>query len=301
MGKLVLIDGNAILHRAFHALPPLTTKKGEPTGAVYGFLLALFRVIKDIKPHYVAACFDSAAPTFRKEKFKEYKANRPKTPDELVCQIHKTKEVLDALGIPHFAKDGIEADDLIATICQKMSAKKDLMIYILTGDLDNLQLVSENVKVYTLGKGIKDIVVYNKEKIAERFKITPEQVIDFKALTGDASDNIPGVPGVGEKTASALLQKFGNLENVFKNIEDDSIKPSIKKALAENKERAFLAKELVQMKKDVDMDFDLKVFGSSFDESGISDLFKSLEFFTMIDRAGEIMKNKPIKKQSKLL
>ena len=171
--RLIIIDSNALLHRSFHALPPLENKTGQETGAVYGYLLTLFKAIKDLHPSHVVACFDTKAKTFRHEKFQDYKAQRPLTPSGIISQIPIAKEVLEAFKIPVFAKDGVEADDLIATICEL--APKDFEIYILTGDMDSLQLVNEKIKVYTLGKGIKDTVIYDINKVKERFGVEPSK------------------------------------------------------------------------------------------------------------------------------
>src|SRR3989344_7713390 len=217
--RLVIIDSNSLLHRAFHALPPLTTKSGEPTGAIYGFLLILFKALNDLKANYVVACFDTKAPTFRHERFEGYKAHRPKTPNEILLQLPKTKEILEKLKIPVFAKEGFEADDLIATIVTMAKNQSDsLDIYILSGDLDNLQLVDKDTKVYTLGRGIKDTVVYDKDRVVGRVGVTPAQMGDFKALSGDPADNIPGVPGIGKKTAAELIKKFNGVKNLYSEI-----------------------------------------------------------------------------------
>ncbi len=304
--RLIIIDSNALLHRAFHALPPLTTKSGLQTGAVYGFLLTLFKAIKDLQANYIlyiVACFDTKAPTFRHEKFQDYKAQRPKTPEGIISQIPLTKEVLEVFKIPVFAKDGVEADDLIATICnlvQKQEpfgaaqgkqpfgaaqGKQDLDIYILTGDLDNLQLVNEKVKVYTLGKGIKDTIIYDINKVRERFGVEPEQMNDFKALTGDASDNVPGVPGIGKKTATELIQKYGTIKNLYDELSTDTavLKPKVKEALKKNKEIAFLSRQLVETKKDVNIDFKIEncKFGV-FDQKRVEEIFRKLEFYSLI-------------------
>lgn len=286
--RLFIIDSNALLHRAFHALPPLATKNGEPTGAIYGFLLALFKAMKDLNPEYIVACFDTAAPTFRHEKFKDYKAQRPKTPEEIVAQIPKIKEVLKTFKIPVFAKEGFEADDLIATIVAKTSTVRELSeIYILTGDLDNIQLINDRVRVYTLGRGIKDTVIYDEEKALSRFLIKPSQMIDFKALVGDASDNIPGVTSIGPKTAAELLQKFDNLENIYREIKNNNseIKSRVKEALLKYKKQALLAKELVEMKKDVDIDFNLgQCRFSGFNKKEVENIFVKLEFNSLINK-----------------
>ena len=295
MPKFLVIDANALLHRSFHALPALTTKKGEPTGAVYGFLLTFFKALNDIKPDFVVATFDTPAPTFRHKQFKEYKAKRPKVPEELTVQIPKIKEVLRVFNIPIFEKEGFEADDLIATIVKKISEKKrypGLEIYILTGDFDTLQLVDKNTKVYTLGRGVKETVIYDREKVRERFKIKPSQIPDFKALAGDPSDNIPGVPGIGEKTAAQLIEKFGSLENLYKEIEKEKdVKPKIKKSLLQNKEQAFFSRILAKTREDVPIDFEIEKcqFGR-FDEEKVKSVLKRFEFYTLIKRLPEIRK-----------
>lgn len=293
--RLLILDSNALLHRAFHALPPLVTKKGEPTGAVYGFLLTLFKAIKDLSPLYIVACFDLALPTFRHQKFAEYKAQRPKTPEEIKSQLPKIKEVLKTLKIPIFEKEGFEADDLIATISTIASEKdKELEIYIVSGDLDTLQLIEGNIKVYTLGRGIKDTVVYDKERVVSRFGIGPEQIVDFKSLVGDPSDNISGVLGIGKKTAADLLKKYGTIDNLYQKIDNDKvdIKPRTKDALLKNKEQAFFARMLVEVKKDVDINFNLEEcrFGK-FDRGEVEKILSNLEFNSLINRLASIQIN----------
>ena len=255
--RLLIIDSNALLHRAFHALPPLANKSGQETGAVYGYLLTLFKAINDLKPNYIVACFDTKMPTFRHEMFKDYKAQRPVTPAGIVSQIPIAKEVLETFKIPVFAKEGVEADDLIATICAKTP---DMEIYIISGDLDNTQLVNKNIKVYTLGKGIKDTVIYDINKVRERFGVEPNQMVDFKALTGDSSDNIPGVEGIGKKTAAEIIQKYGNIKNLYEELSTDTavLKPKVKEMLKKNKESALMSRDLAQMKNDVDIDFKIE-------------------------------------------
>lgn len=301
--RLIIIDANSLLYRAFHALPPLTNSKGQPTGAVYGFLLTLFRAIKDLKANCIVACFDTPVPTFRHEEFKEYKAHRPETPKDIVSQISLMKEVLQAFGIPIFEKDGFEADDLIATISEiaKKDAgapmpaeggpgsrsQSDLGIFILSGDLDNLQLVDEKTRVYTLGKGIKDSIIYDEKKVLERFGVKPSKMNDFKALTGDVSDNVPGVPGIGKKTAAELIQKFGSIKNIYSELATDTavLKPKIKESLKNNKENAFLSLRLVETKKDIPLDFNLENCNfSNFDRQKVENLFYELGFNSLIER-----------------
>ena len=187
--RLIIIDSNSIIHRAYHALPRLTTKKGELVNAVYGFLLVFFKAIREFQPDYIAACFDFPGPTFRHKKFKEYKAKRPPTPKDLVSQIPKVKEILDAFSVLIFEKEGFEADDIIGTISCLVSRKQvlpEIETIILSGDLDILQLVDSKTKVYTLRKGVKDVVLYDENLVKEKFQgLTPEQILDFKALRGD--------------------------------------------------------------------------------------------------------------------
>lgn len=313
--RLIIIDSNALLHRSFHALPPLMTKSGQETGAVYGFLLTLFKAINDLKADYIVACFDTKVPTFRHKMFKDYKAQRPATPSGIVSQIPITKEVLEALKISVFAKDGVEADDLIATICTL--AGKEAEIFIVSGDLDNLQLVNKNIKVYTLGKGIKDTVIYDINKVRERFGVNPEQMVDFKALTGDPSDNIPGVEGVGKKTAAEIIQRYGSIKNLYSELSTDTaiLKPKVKEMLKRNKESAFMARDLVQMKGDVDINFSDGVLSGLgpqfktdesraqvsgwklenykfglFNQNEVEEIFRKLEFNSLINKIG-LLKN----------
>lgn len=285
--RLIIIDSNALLHRAFHALPPLMTKSGQETGAVYGYLLTLFKAIKDLNANYIVACFDTKAKTFRHEKFENYKAHRPLTPTGIVSQIPVIKEVLDTFKIPVFAKEGVEADDLIATICKITEDENNLDVFIVSGDLDNLQLVNDKVKVYTLGKGIKDTIIYDKIKVWERFGVRPDQMNDFKALIGDPSDNIPGVEGVGKKTAAEIIEKYHTIKELYEELATDTavLKPKIKEALKKNKENAFMSRELVEMKKDVDINFILEdcKFGN-FDKKQVEQIFQKLEFNSLINK-----------------
>jgi len=294
--RLIIIDSNALLHRSFHALPPLMTKTGQETGAVYGYLLTLFKAINDLKADYIVACFDTKAPTFRHEMFVDYKAQRPVTPTGIVSQIPVAKEVLEAFKIPVFAKEGVEADDLIATICAKVTASaqgsgESREIFIVSGDMDNTQLVNENIKVYTLGKGIKDTVIYDINKVKERFGVNPEQMVDYKALTGDASDNIPGVKGIGKKTAAEIIGQYGNIKNLYDELATDTavLKPKVKEMLKANKDSALMSRDLAQMKNDVDIDFKIEdcKFGN-FDKNKVEEIFKKLEFNSLINRLPQI-------------
>jgi DNA polymerase-1 len=286
MKKLVLIDGNALVHRAFHAIPPLTTKKGEIVNAVYGFISILFKVLNELKPEYVAATFDLAGPTFRHEEFEDYKATRVKGPQELYDQLGRVKQVVAALNIPIYEKEGFEADDVIGTLARqaKEEIKDDLEIIIVTGDLDTLQLINEKVKVYTLRKGIKDVTLYDKKSVEERFGgLGPNQMADFKGLKGDPSDNIPGVPGIGEKSAISLLKEHGTLEDLYDNLY--LLPQKISAKLEENKDQAFFSKYLATIKTNVPVQLDLqKCKLHDYDENEVRKLFGELEFHSLLNR-----------------
>jgi DNA polymerase-1 len=288
--KLIIVDASSLLYRAFHALPPLTNSKGEQTGAVYGFLRIFFKAIKDIKAEYIAVCFDTPKPTFRHEQFKEYKAHRPETPQGIIVQFPMLKKILQAFSIPLFEKEGFEADDLIATIATK--AKGQVHVYIVSGDLDNLQLIDQTVSLYTPGKTIKETVTYDPEKVVERFGVTPSQMNDFKALTGDHSDNVPGVPGIGKTTAADLINRFGGVKNLYEELATDTavLKPKIKEALKTNKDKAFLSLQLVETKKDVDLQFDLEScrFGR-LDQAKAAAALQEMGFNSLVDSLPSII------------
>ncbi len=301
--NLVIIDSNSIIHRAYHALPQLTTKNGELVNAVYGFLLVLFKAIRDFQPDFIAACFDVPGPTFRHKQYKKYKAKRPKTPEDLSKQIPKIKEILRNFNIPIFEKEGFEADDIIGTISVlsvKEQATPKIETTILSGDLDSLQLVNPQTKVYSLKKGVKDIILYDEKRVQEKFGgLEPKHLLDFKALRGDPSDNIPGVVGIGEKTAIELLLQFGTLENLYETIKKDSeevkkLRPKLKKTLLDYKEQAFLSKSLARLDQNVPITFNLEQcsFGEYDKEKVIKNL-EALEFYSLIKRMpGDIKEDK---------
>jgi len=221
--KFLVIDGNSVAHRAFHAMPALTNKNGQAVGAVHGFVSALFRADEEFRPSYIAVCFDSKAPTFRHLEFKDYKSQRPATAPDLISQLKKIPELLADFKIAFFAKEGFEADDLIATVIKRARASvggENIDFYILTGDHDSLQLVDERVKVFMTNRGVKNAVLYDQAKVKEIFGVKPSQIPDFKALAGDASDNFPGAPGIGPKGAAAILENCGNLEKLYRDGKD---------------------------------------------------------------------------------
>ncbi|HMA59598.1 MAG TPA: 5'-3' exonuclease H3TH domain-containing protein, partial [Halanaerobiales bacterium] len=283
MEKLYLLDGHSLAHRAFYALPLLTTESGEYTNSVFGFSRMLFKIIDEEKPDHIAVAFDLKGPTFRHEEYEDYKAGRKKTPDELIPQIDLIKEVLKSLNIPIIEKEGYEADDVIGTIA-KEAAEKDIDVKIVTGDRDALQLIDERINVIYTRKGITDIVEYNIDKVKEKYELSPEQLIDMKGLMGDSSDNIPGVPGIGEKTAIKLLKEFDSMENVLENIEKVSGKKR-KENLRKYSEQAKMSKKLGKIVTDlsVDLEFeDLKLEEPNFNQ--VIQLFKRLEFNSLLDR-----------------
>ncbi len=285
--RLIVIDGNALVHRAFHALPPLKTKKGELVNGVYGFFLIFLKAIRELKPDFIAVTFDLPGKTFRHKKYKEYKAKRPKAPEELYLQIPKVKELLKIFNIPVFEKEGFEADDVIGTITKKAPQKQvfpEIESIILTGDLDTLQLVDKNTKVYTLRKGFRDTVIYDEEKVKERYQLLPSQLLDFKALKGDPSDNIPGVPQIGEKRAIELLKEFGSLENIYKEIEETKkIEARFKKILKDYEEQAYFSKSLAEIRTDVPIEFNLKDCAfKDYDREKVKKAFEDLGFHSLI-------------------
>ena len=246
----MFIDGNALIHRGFHAIPVLSTKSGEPTNAVFGFTSILLKSIKDIKPTHIACSFDLKGPTFRHEAYKEYKAHRAAAPQELYDQIPRVKEVVRALNIPIFELQGFEADDVLGTLSQEIckQCKDDCEIFIVTGDLDTLQLVNKCVKIYTMRKGLTDNAIYDEKAVRERYGLLPSQMVDYRALKGDPSDNIPGVKGIGEKTAAELIKEFKSLDGLYKALRSDKagdkIKPRILNLLQEQEEGARMSYEL---------------------------------------------------------
>ncbi|MFH1778532.1 MAG: DNA polymerase I [Candidatus Omnitrophota bacterium] len=271
---LFLIDGNSFCYRAFYAIRSLLTSKGQPTNAIYGFITMLNKIIKEEAPQYLAIAFDLKGPTFRHKKFEEYKIHRKPMPDELSEQMPIIKEIIDAYNIPIYEMEGYEADDILATIA-KRSEKKGYDVYIVTGDKDVLQLVNSHIKIYNVHK---EGLVYDEGKVKERYGVGPERIVDLIALMGDSSDNIPGVPGIGEVTAAQLIERFGSLDKTLSSI-DKIESESLRKRLSEFKEQAKLSKELATVDTNVPIDIDmdeLKLKGA--DRERLYNLFKELEF-----------------------
>ncbi len=290
---LLAVDGNALLHRAWHALPPLTDRRGRVVNAVYGFLTILFKAVRDYAPAYLAVTFDRPGKTFRHNAYEQYKATRVKQPDELYAQIPILEEVLRAFGVPIFSVEVFEADDALGTIAELAKNDPGVLTCILTGDLDTLQLVDDQTRIITLRKGITDVVPYDAAAVRERFGLAPEQMIDYKALRGDASDNIKGVPGVGEKTAAELLQKFGTLEKMFASFKKnrfEGFRETLAQKIIAAEAEAALAKDLVTIRRDLPLDFSLRRAALvKAPRERIVELLGELGFRSLIDRIPEAM------------
>lgn len=265
MSKLVLIDGNAIIHRAYHALPKtLTDANGNLTNAVYGFGNILVKIISDLKPTHVVVCFDRKEPTFRKKINKDYQAHRPEMDESLVSQVDVIKQLVDAFKIPRYEKVGFEADDLIGTLAKQVTKNTKFPIsnnkhvdevVIVTGDKDIMQLIDDKIKVYMPVQGLSQAKLYDKAETQKKLGVLPSQIVDYKALVGDPSDNYKGVPGIGPKTAQDLLTEYGDLDHIYKNL--DKIGGSVSEKLKENKDSAYESQKLAQILTDVKIDFDL--------------------------------------------
>lgn len=278
--RLVLVDGNALFHRAYHAVPHLTNKDGEPTNAVYGFANIMIKMMNDLKPKYVVVCWDKSSKTFRKELYADYKATRKTMDNELRVQIPFVKELVGALNLPFVELDNYEADDIIGTFVEQ---SKDYETIVVTGDKDELQLIDENTKIYMLRKGFSETQIYGLEEMMETYGLTPKEFIDLKALQGDSSDNIPGVPGVGPKTAVDLIQKYGSLDGVYENLGD--LKGKLKERLEENKELAYLSYKLSTIVRDAPVTLDLKhATLNQVDRQALHELFMRLNFKSLLNK-----------------
>lgn len=317
-----MIDGNAIIHRAYHALPKnMSTSRGELTNATYGFTTTLIKVLEDLKPDHIACSFDLAGPTFRHEAYADYKATRVKADQELYDQIPRVKEIVKTMNIPIYEKEGFEADDTIGTIVRKVQeTRNNIQIYIVSGDKDIYQLINGNVKVYSLRRGLSNLEIVDSEKIKKEYNLDPLDFIDLKALAGDASDNIPGVPGIGAKTATTLLQDFDTLQSLYDKIAealeqsgqmtkseflisnkipslndemsktisgDLKIKERTLKLLVENKDQAFLSQKLATIHRNVPIDFNLEdAKWGDYDKDKLEALFEELGFRSLLARFG---------------
>lgn len=287
MKQLMIIDGSSLLFRAFFALPPLSSALGTPTNAVYGFLTMLIKLYEEIKPDYVAVAFDKGRQTFRTELYSDYKGNRPDAPEDLRPQFSLIQDVLKALGICVIEEEGFEGDDILGSLSKKFGSD-DLAVKIITGDRDNLQLITKYSHVLLTKKGISEMLEVTPDNMEELYGYGPDKVIDMKALMGDSSDNIPGVPGVGEKTALKLITEYGTLESVYDHIEDISGK-KLKERLTENKDLAFLSRQLATIKTDMDLSYTVDDFVQNFHPSEVQPLFETLGFTKLTPRIVQVM------------
>ncbi len=286
--RLIILDSNSLVHRSYHALPPLTLSNGEAVQAVYGFMAMFLKAIKDLDPQYVLACFDVAGKNFRHEVYQEYKAHRAKAPDDLYSQIPHVQKILKVFGVPIMGVSGFEADDLIATLAVQAQGQ-GCEVYIVSGDLDNTQSVNDKIKVYGLGgKGIKDTLIYDALKVRERFGVNPDQVVDYKAIAGDASDNIPGGKGLGPKFAQELLAQYKGIKEIFALIESGEawdLNQKTKDLLLKNKSLIELSYKLAAARLDAPVTFKKEecIWGK-FEKAKVEAIFKEYKFFSLINR-----------------
>jgi DNA polymerase-1 len=305
--KLVLLDTHAIIHRAYHALPEFMNSKGEPTGAIYGLATMLFKIITDLKPDYIIACYDLPKKTFRHIAYDDYKAGRAKSDDALVVQLIRSREFFKALSIPMYECEGFEADDLLGTIVEITKSMSELEVIIASGDMDTLQLVDgKRVQVYTLKKGINDTILYNEEKVKERFGFDPIYLPDYKGLRGDPSDNIIGIKGIGEKTATILISKYGTVEKMFKDINK---KPEIIKELGitdrifnllkEGEDEAIFSKTLATIRRDAPINFNFpkKIWKEEVVIDNVAEFFRDMEFKSLQNRFLNILGKEVLEKE----
>ncbi len=296
--RLVILDTHAILHRAYHALPDFSSSKGEPTGALYGLVSMLVRIAGELKPDYIAAAFDLPGATHRHVAYDKYKAQRPETEAALAAQIDRSRAILKAFGIPLYEKEGFEADDVIGTIVEELKDNKDVDLIIASGDMDTLQLVDgTHVQVYTLKKGLSDTILYDEGAVRARYGFGPELIPDYKGLRGDPSDNIPGIKGVGEKTASTLIQTFGSLDQLYKTLkkspkkfEEAGIKGGMLEKLKDGEEDAQFSKMLALIRRDAPIEFTLpeRTWRESAKVVDALDMLAEFEFRSLIPRVREL-------------
>jgi DNA polymerase-1 len=325
MGKLVLIDGNAILHRAFHAMPPLTTRSGEPINAVYGLVSMFLRVIQDLKPDAIAVAFDEKEPTFRHKEFGEYQSQRPPTADELSSQFEKARDFFKAAKVPIYSMPGFEADDVIGTIASEAIQSKRVKesksisrktstlqpssssalideVVIITGDRDILQLVDDkkNIKLYMPVAGLTNAKLFDEEAARERMGVPADKIPDYKALVGDPSDNYPGVAGIGPKTAEKLLEKYDSIDHIYAHLPD--IEPNIRQKLGAKKDDAKLFHRLATIVRNVPIEVNYEDMGKwKIDSPDVLNLFQKFGFRTLTERIKKVGKQIDEEKQMSLL
>lgn len=294
--KLVIIDGNAIMHRAFHAIPKLTTPKGEPINAVYGLVSMLLNITDTLKPTHVVVCFDEKVPTFRHKEFKSYQSHRPPTHEDLSSQFQKARSFLKASGIPVYSKAGFEADDLIGTISKKTKLEK---VIIVTGDKDILQLVNKKVNLFMPQAGLSNGRIYGEKETEERLGVPPSLIVDYKGLVGDPSDNYKGVAGIGPKTATNLLKEFGSFKNIYKNL--NKVPEKTREKLIKSKKDGLMSYKLAQIVTNVPVKFDFgKMKDWDLGSTEVLKLFQEFGFRTLTKRVMEFNQKKEEEKQASL-
>ncbi len=284
---LLLIDANSLIHRAFHALPPLTAPDGRPTGALYGLTSIILKILKERKPKYVAAAFDRPEATFREKEFAQYKATRAPTADTLIPQLIESPNLLNVFGIRTFDVPLFEADDVVATLAEKFKNEPELQVVALSGDSDIFQIVDgDKVVLETPQKGISNTVIYNEAAVKDRFGISPKLIVDYKGMVGDKSDNIPGVPGIGPKTASELIKTYGTIEDIYKALEKEGIKnEKLAERLRANKDKALLSKKLATLERNCDVSVSLADLEmNQLNKEKITDYLLSLGFQSLAER-----------------
>ena len=284
--RLIIIDGNSIINRAFYALPDMSNSEGLKTNAIFGFVRMMFKIIEDYQPTHMSVAFDKKAPTFRHKQYADYKAGRKKMPDELAQQLQPLKDLLDKFNINRLELEGYEADDLIGTVA-RLGEENDFKVYIVTGDKDGIQLASHKTTTLITKKGVGEVEEYNYDSVLERYEMTPTQFIDLKGLMGDKSDNIPGVPGVGEKTGIKLLKQYSTIENLIEHT--DELKGSIKKKIEENKDLALMSKELATIITNVPIEVKLEDLEyGDYNKDDVVEKFKEFGFTSLITKLLDI-------------
>ncbi len=300
MKKFLLVDGNALFHRAFHATPPLTTSKGEIINAVYGFTNMLLKTWDDLKPDFLAVTWDKSAPTFRHKEYTQYKATRGPLDNALASQYGRVHQVIESLGIPEFGVEGFEADDLIGTLAIQ-AEKEGMEIIVLTGDRDIMQLINENIKVLMPKKTLTDVGLYGEKEFVEKYSFNPKQIIEFKALAGDASDNIPGVPGIGAVTATKLILQFGLVEEMYKPENLKTLPERTQKLLSEGAESAVMSKKLATLELNAPVKLDPKACEvKDYKREEVIKVFQELEFKTLVSKLTGSGKD-PLKGENKIV
>ena len=302
--RLVLLDTHAIIHRAYHALPEFSNSRGEPTGALYGLATMLFKIITELEPDYIVACYDLPKKTFRHEAYGNYKAGRAKTDDALVAQIIGSRDFFKAFSVPMYECEGFEADDLLGTIVEQVKKNKNLDVIIASGDMDTLQLVDDDkVQVYTLKKGINDTILYNEKRVVERFGFVPINLPDYKGLRGDPSDNIIGIKGIGEKTATTLIGNYGTIEAMYKAIKKSpeelkklGITDRISGLLKDGEEEAIFSKTLATIRRDAPIKFELphQVWKETVVPDSVAEFFRTMEFKSLQNRFISVLKGEKV-------